>query len=75
MRFILWAMLAAGLTVVAVWVAGFAIITVHMRPFGGIPYSWGLLRLNYGWVLLLLFGLALSGLALPLLLRRDTSES
>jgi hypothetical protein len=59
-----------GLLIVGAWVSGFIAIAIYMRPFGGIPYSWDLMALNYGWVLLLLFGLALAGIALPLLLHR-----
>ena len=73
MRVFLWALFALGLAIVAYWGAFFALIYFQMRQFGGIPYSWGLLRSNYGWVLLFLFGLVLVGTTLPLLLRRRTS--
>ena len=72
MRFVLRAMAALGLLIVGTWISGFTAIAIYMRPFGGIPYSWNLLALNYGWVLLLLLGLALAGTAVPLLLRRGS---
>jgi len=70
MRVFLWALFALGLAIVAYWGAIFALIYFQMRRFGGIPYSWNLLTLNWGWTLLLVFGLALIGTTLPLLLRR-----
>jgi len=69
MRVFLWALFALGLAIVAYCGAIFALIYFQIRQFGGIPYSWSFLKLNWGWVLLLVFGLALIGTALPLLLR------
>lgn len=61
---------------VSLFAISFAVVATGMQRFGGIPWSWGLLRNNAGWVALLLCGLLLLGIALRLFLReRHRSNS
>ena len=60
-RFLLWTAQVAGLLILLYCAVMFVAFANAMRPFGGIPFSWDLLRLNLHWAIALLAGIALSG--------------
>ncbi len=59
---------------VALFATMLVLFATTLERFGGIPWSWDLLRLNAGWVALLLCGLLLIGVALRLF-RNDRNGS
>lgn len=69
MKLARWTMLAVGVSMASLFAIAFALVATGMQRFGGIPWSWGLLRLNAGWAALLLCGLLLLGIAPRLFLR------
>jgi hypothetical protein len=69
-RIAIWAAFVVGLLLVVRFVVAFIEFATIMERFGGIPYSWGLLQNNLGWVIQLAVGLALIAVAAFFLLRQ-----
>lgn len=76
MKLVRWTILAIGVAMVALFTTMLVLFSTTLERFGGIPWSWDLLRLNAGWVALLLCGLLFLGIALRLFLNdRNRSNS
>lgn len=68
-RLFRWSALIAGLVFISAFTVAFMGFAKLMGPFGGIPWSWSLLRLNLPWVLLPVAGILLVSLAMHLFRR------
>ena len=62
-RLVRWFALIVGLVFILAFTVFFIGVFIFMGPFGGIPWSWNLLLLNFRWVVLLLAGILLIGFA------------